>query len=415
MNNLPNGWQAYKLGDFMEFKNGLNFNKSNNGEKIKIVGVSDFQNLSELHSTNNLDVINVSNKLNDDYLLKNEDLLFVRSNGNKNLIGRCLYFPNVQERVSFSGFTIRGRVDKNFALPLYVASFARSNIMKRQIRRNGGGTNISNLSQQILNDINLNLPPLPEQEKIAEILTTWDKAINTAEKLLINSEQQKKALMQQLLTGKKRLKDESGKVFCGDWTICYVEDILNVRNEKQVPTQDVPLYSLTIEKGITPKSARYNREFLVKNTDSKKYKLVKSKDIVYNPANLRWGAINFSNLKYSVVVSPIYEVLYIKNEHINNFKFIAYKLMSSNQINKFASMVEGTLSERMAVKIKPFLKTKLTLPPTLEEQQAIAQVLTTADQQIDNLKQQISKLKQEKKALMQVLLSGKVRVNVEDF
>ena len=253
------------------------------------------------------------------------------------------------------------------------------------------------------------IPPLTEQKKIAQILSTWDKAITTTEQLLANSQQQKKALMQQLLTGKKRFAG-----FGGEWKWIRVSDLLKVRKEKQIPTDDIPLFSLTIENGVTPKSDRYNREFLVKNSDEKKYKVVHPKDIVYNPANLRWGAINFSRVNHAVVVSPIYEVLYIRDKACVSLEFIAQKLMTPDQINRFAAMVEGTLVERMAVKIEPFLATKLSIPPSIEEQQKIATVLTTADQKIDNLRTQLNHLKQEKKALMQQLLTGKWRVKVEE-
>uniref|UniRef100_A0A486XFM9 Type I restriction-modification system, specificity subunit S n=1 Tax=Rheinheimera sp. BAL341 TaxID=1708203 RepID=A0A486XFM9_9GAMM len=271
-----------------------------------------------------------------------------------------------------------------------------------------------NINLQVLKPLLILTPPLPEQRKIAAILSTWDKAITTTEQLLANSQQQKKALMQQLLTGKKRLLDENGERFRGEWKWSKVSDLLKVRKEKQVPTEDIPLFSLTIEDGVTPKSDRYNREFLVKNTDEKKYKLVNPKDIVYNPANLRWGAINFSRIDHSVVVSPIYEVLFLKDENKTSLEFIAQKLMTPDQIGRFAAMVEGTLVERMAVKIEPFLATKLSVPPTLEEQQKIASVLTVADEEISALQQKIETLKQEKKALMQQLLTGKRRVKVDE-
>ncbi len=277
----------------------------------------------------------------------------------------------------------------------------------------GHGT--GRLDTHSIQDHPVNLPPLPEQKKIAKILSTWDKAITTTEQLLANSQQQKKALMQQLLTGKKRLLDKNGVRFNGEWKWLKVSDLLKVRKEKQVPTENVPLFSLTIEDGITPKSDRYNREFLVKNTDEKKYKLVKPKDIVYNPANLRWGAINFSRIDHSVVVSPIYEVLFLKDENKSSLEFVAQKLMTPDQIGRFAAMVEGTLVERMAVKIEPFLATKLSVPPTLEEQRKIAAVLSNSDQEIAALQQKLDALKQEKKALMQQLLTGKRRVKVDEM
>ena len=275
-------------------------------------------------------------------------------------------------------------------------------------------TGVPGVNRNDLHAVKVGLPPYPEQKNIAQILSTWDKAITTTEQLLANSQQQKKALMQQLLTGKKRLLDKNGVRFSGEWKWLKVSDLLKVRKEKQVPTKDVPLFSLTIEDGITPKSDRYNREFLVKNTDEKKYKLVKPKDIVYNPANLRWGAINFSRMDHSVVVSPIYEVLFLKDKNKTSLEFIAQKLMTPDQIGRFAAMVEGTLVERMAVKIEPFLATKLSVSPTLEEQQKIAAVLSTADQEVSALQQKLDALKQEKKALMQQLLTGKRRVKIDN-
>jgi len=406
---LPNGWLKQSFGHIASFKNGLNFTKSDTGEVIKIVGVGDFKNHSVLSNIETLDSVQVAGSVSEAELLQSGDLLFVRSNGNKDLIGRCLYFPNVKERLAYSGFTIRGRVDNSQLLSEYASYLMRSSLVKKQFSQNGGGTNISNLSQQILNDIVFPLPPLPEQIKIAEILSTWDNAINTVQKLLANSQQQKKSLMQQLLTGKKRFAG-----FEGEWKWIRVSDLLEVRKERQIPTDDIPLFSLTIENGVTPKSDRYNREFLVKNSDEKKYKVVHPKDIVYNPANLRWGAINFSRVNHAVVVSPIYEVLYIRDKACVSLEFVAQKLMTPDQINRFAAMVEGTLVERMAVKIEPFLATKLSIPPSIEEQKKIATLLTTADQEIDNLRAQLNHLKQEKKALMQQLLTGKRRVKVEE-
>ena len=277
----------------------------------------------------------------------------------------------------------------------------------------GTSGSMKNITQDELLSLKIAIPPLPEQKKIAQILSTWDQAITATEQLLTNSQQQKKALMQQLLTGKKRLLDDSGVVFSGEWEQVKVSDLLKNRKEKQIPTADVPLFSLTIEDGVTPKSDRYNREFLVKNTDEKKYKVVRPKDIVYNPANLRWGAINYSRVAHSVVVSPIYEVLYVAEKDKISLEFIAQKLMTRDQINRFAAMVEGTLVERMAVKIEPFLATKLSIPPSLKEQQEIAAVLSAADQEIETLQKKLECLKQEKKALMQQLLTGKRRVKVD--
>jgi type I restriction enzyme S subunit len=270
-------------------------------------------------------------------------------------------------------------------------------------------TGVPGVNRNDLHAINVIVPPFSEQKKIAKVLSTWDKAITTTEKLLANNQQQKKALMQQLLFGKWRLPE-----FRSAWQEIQLKNLLSVRQEKQTPSKNVPLYSLTIEDGITPKTERYNREALVKDKDSKKYKIVKPNDIVFNPANLRWGAINISKLSHDVVVSPIYEVLFIRDSSKTSASFLAQSLMSSHQIAKFAAMTEGTLVERQAVKIEPFLAAKVYMPDTLEEQQKIAQVLTNADLEIEILQQKLACLKQEKTALMQQLLTGKRRVKVDE-
>ena len=126
---VPDGWNMSSLGEVMDFKNGLNFKKEDAGEAIKIVGVKDFKGFTELMDFQSLDMIKVADKIKDDELLKSGDLLFVRSNGNKDLIGRCLYFPSVEEKLSFSGFTIRGRVSSEMAITEYDAAFARSQVM----------------------------------------------------------------------------------------------------------------------------------------------------------------------------------------------------------------------------------------------------------------------------------------------
>jgi len=327
--------------------------------------------------------------------------------------GRVAIVPETLSGANITQDTARIRVSSNDD-PIYVYYALQSPSVQRQIELNTIGQAVKGINIAEVKKLKIFHPNGSEQKKIAQILSTWDKAITVTEKLLANSQQQKKALMQQLLTGKKRLLDKNGVRFGGEWKWLKVSDLLKVRKEKQVPTEDVPLFSLTIEGGVTPKSDRYNREFLVKKTDEKKYKLVKPKDIVYNPANLRWGAINFSRVEHSVVVSPIYEVLFLKNEDKTSLEFIAQKLMMPDQIGRFAAMVEGTLVERMAVKIEPFLATKLSVPTTLEEQQKIAAVLTAADQEIAALQKKIDALKQEKKALMQQLLTGKRRVKIEE-
>lgn len=187
------------------------------------------------------------------------------------------------------------------------------------------------------------------------------------------------------------------------WAAMPVSDILTVRDKRCPPSADAPLFSLTIENGVTAKSNRYNREFLVADPGNKKYKLVRPNDIVYNPSNLRWGAINYSQLDHPVVVSPIYEVLHVTDTETTEFDFIARALMRPEQIARFIEKGQGTLVERIAVNIEFFLETSLPIPPSPAEQRKIAACLGSLDEWIGAESAKLEALRSHKKGLMQQL------------
>ncbi|MEI4966275.1 restriction endonuclease subunit S [Aeromonas caviae] len=402
---VPNGWNRTTLGEIAEFKNGLNFTKSDKGEAIKIVGVGDFKDFAELRSTDLLETIYVNNRVRDEELLEDGDLLFVRSNGNKDLIGRCLFFPAVATRLSYSGFTIRGRVNKDFALPEYISLVARSSLMKQQISRNGGGTNISNLSQQILSDVVFLLPPLHEQKKIAKILSTWDKAITTTEQLLANSQQQKKALMQQLLTGKKRLLDSNGVRFSGEWNWLKACELFKTISRKN-NSETEELLAVTQDQGVLPRSM-LERRVVMPDGSTLGYKLVVPGNFIISLRSFQ-GGLEYSS--YRGLVSPAYTVL--EPIRLIDDEFYKQYYKSYDFIGHLAVAVIG-IRDGKQISYEDFSFLKLPYP-CLEEQQKIAAVLSTADQGITALQQKLNALKQEKKALMQQLLTGKRRVKVEE-
>ena len=215
----PDEWRVHSLGELMSFRNGLNFTQSDSGEEIKLVGVADFKSHSALQDTAQLQRVRVAGQVAEADLMASGDLLLVRSNGNKALIGRCLYFPQVNERLSFSGFTIRGRVDRDRLDPEFAAYLMRSPSVSAQMHEGGSGTNISNLSQEILNRIRVAVPPLPEQRGITAVLRAWDTAISIAKKLHQISHLHKQALSRRLLSGTTRLD-------AGQWSKCAIGEFL---------------------------------------------------------------------------------------------------------------------------------------------------------------------------------------------
>ena len=210
-------WEEFRFGQLAKFKNGLNYNQDNaqdNAEKgLKIIGVSDFQNFFSI-SYEKLNQLSGFDNIDESYLLKESDIIFVRSNGNKALIGRALFITNIySEKVTYSGFAIRARITSSSIIPIIAAYLFQRSKTKQQILIESGGTNISNLNQEILSKIVFFLPTLPEQQKIASFLTAIDAKIEQLTKKKALLEQYKKGVMQQLFSQQRRFKDDEGNEF----------------------------------------------------------------------------------------------------------------------------------------------------------------------------------------------------------
>ncbi len=268
----------------------------------------------------------------------------------------------------------------------------------------GGTGNQSNVGISDLRELDIFLPTISDQKAIADLLSTWDEAIEKTERLIQAKEKGLNALYQSYF----RADNATAK----KWELIKVGRFLTPRNERAVPSDQQPLYSLTIENGVTEKTKRYNREFLVKDTGNKTYKVVHPGDIVFNPANLRWGAIARSEAAHTVVLSPIYEVLQIKEGAIDP-DFLTHALTCPRQIAIYATKTEGTLIERMAVKLDVFLLLKIRVPCSLSEQKEIAKTFDAVKHEIDLLKQLADKYKTQKRGLMQKMLTGEWRVKPE--
>ena len=152
-----------KLGDIAELKNGLNYNKSEKGNHTKILGVGDFKNRFSI-DTEKLQTIETNAMVKDEYLLEQGDIIFVRSNGNKQLIGRSILIEKADEPTTFSGFCIRCRLKDESISSEFLCHFLKSSVIRNMLIEGGGGANISNLNQKMLSDINVPLISFSDQQ-----------------------------------------------------------------------------------------------------------------------------------------------------------------------------------------------------------------------------------------------------------
>ena len=168
------GWEVKKFSEVASFKNGLNFGKNENGYSYKILGVGDFKNNYVVNSSL-LEYINLNDELSSDYFLKPEDIVFVRSNGSKELVGRCVSV-DCTEPTTYSGFCIRCRLDENSGvLPMYLLYVCKNKGIREYLTQSGRGCNISNVNQKILNSTDIIIPPVSKQELFIQRIELIEK------------------------------------------------------------------------------------------------------------------------------------------------------------------------------------------------------------------------------------------------
>ena len=262
------------------------------------------------------------------------------------------------------------------------------------ITRQGAGR--YKLTKEALIKLPLQCPPIEEQRKIISILTTQDKVIDLKEKLLGEKQRQKKYLMQQLLTGKKRLPG-----FYGAWSFPKAKEIFQSVSDKD-HKGDLAVLSSTQDRGIVPRDEvdidiKYDACSLVN------YKKVSKGNFVISLRSFQ-GGIEYST--YTGRVSPAYTVLSSRKEISDGYYKQFFK--STDYINRLNVAVYG-IRDGKQISYEDFGRLRIPYPP-IKEQDAIAEVLSTADHEIDLLQQDIEQEKQKKKALMQLLLTGIVRV-----
>ena len=328
-------------------------------------------------------------------------------------IGTVVNFSN-EERYILSqgvyGLKLNDDLDKKYLSYLSNTAFYRKVMQRIMV----GSTQVHIRTPEYL-DLEIQLPPLPEQQKIAKILSTWDKAISTTERLIDNSTQQKKALMQQLLTGKKRLLDESGKRFEGEWEEKTLNEISKITRLAGAEYSDVwevdPSGEIIALRGYNIGNNTVNLRDIERITTEMSEKLSRSKlyenDIVFPcVGSIGKAYLVKENDKFHINQN----IAKITPNELVDSLYLTYCLLSNDCMEQI--LMFNTSSSQPNVLVGNLRKFQFNLPSLMVEQQKIATVLTNADKEIELLEQQLADLQQEKKALMQVLLTGKKRVVV---
>lgn len=247
------------------------------------------------------------------------------------------------------------------------------------------------------------LPPMEEQQNIAKVLNTWDKAIEKQTQLIEKLELRKKGLMQQLLTGKKRLPG-----FGGEWKNIAIKDFAIEVSLKNNRNENWEVLSCTKYDGLVPSLQYFGRQVFSK--DITQYKIVPQYCFAYATNHIEEGSIGYQSIYKNSLISPMYTVFKTDSNMIDDI--FLYKLLKSHRaIYLYNVMMEGSIDRRGGLRWDNFSTIKFLLPD-IKEQSAIADILVSCDNEILLAKQKLNKFRQQKKGLMQVLLTGKKRVNI---
>lgn len=391
---IPQEWLISPLGSLLEFKNGVNADKGKYGSGIKMISVMDVLKNTPIHYNDIIGQVDIDENTLNTYCINYGDILFQRSSETAEDAGKSnVYLDN--EKTTYSGFVIRGKKKADYC-PYFLNEALKKEEVRKQLIRNAAGSQHINIGQESLEKIEVCLPSATEQEKIAEILMKWDKAIELQEKTIEKLHTKRDAVVQRVIKKKE------------GWHKEILSNILVERTEFATKEDGYPHASLTMD-GVTQKTDRYNRDFLVKS-DDKKYKVTHYNDICYNPANLKFGVVCVNKYENDAIFSPIY-ITYEVNPQYNT-DFIGSILCSADFIRYIRKYEEGTVYERQAVKSSDLLRGVIWVPDTKEEQDQIASIISEINTYIQKQVDYCNSLKQQRKALQQYLLNGIVRVEV---
>ena len=324
-------------------------------------------------------------------MLCNGDIVMVKTGSS---FGKVAFVDNLPQEATINPqFVIINNIkcDNKWLCYLFDSDCIQKNVHKIVV----GGA-IPTMSQEEIANFKIAVPTLPEQQRIVSVLSLWDTAIAKQTALIEQLALRKRGLMQQLLTGKKRLKG-----FEGEWKEVRLGEVFDERNETN--RGDLPLLSITGDKGIIYQSESDKRD--ISNEDKSKYKRICPNDIGYNTMRMWQGRSALSELEG--IVSPAYTIV-IPKDNVD-VRFMAMLIQQPRVVYGFWTHSQGLVSDTLNCKFPDFCQVKVTIP-TRKEQTAIADCFVEIDKEIEIQKQKLAAMQEQKKGLMQVLLTGKKRI-----
>ena len=263
------------------------------------------------------------------------------------------------------------------------------------------GSGVPTLNRNDVHVSKVAVPPKQEQNRIVEVLELWDTAIEKQSELIEKLKLRKSALMQQLLTGKKRLPG-----FNGGWKHVPIKTFAKEVSNRNVGRANHIVLSCTKYDGLVPSLEYFGKQ--IYSNDLSSYKIIPQGHFAYATNHIEEGSIGYQSNYENGLISPMYTVFSTDNKMVDD-TFLFAVLKSHHLIYLYQSMMEGSINRRGGLRWDTFSTIKMDLPP-LREQKAISAFLKDADKEIELANKKLNNLQSQKRGLMQQLLSGKKRI-----
>ena len=394
---IPEDWEVKKLGELGKIINGLTYSPENIKENGTLVlRSSNVQNDKIVYDDNVFVEENISFNPT-----KKDDVLICVRNGSRGLIGKTALIDEQASNVAFGAFMAIYRSNSNN----YIYNYFKSNYFFKEVHKNLGAT-INSINNNDLKKFKIPLPPLAEQKKIADCLSNWDSAIEKQNTLINALTDRKKALMQKLLTGKKRLPG-----FSEEWKEVKLGDLFEKINRKN-EEGNTNVVTISAQRGFVKQTDFFNKSVASETLDN--YSLIYHGEFCYNKSysnGYPLGATKRLIAFEKAVVTTLYICFKIKDQKKSNGSFFE-QFFEANSLDRSLIKIAqegGRAHGLLNVSLSDFFNIKIKLPP-IEEQTAIAEILAAADRELQLQKEKLAQLQAQKKGLMQVLLTGKKRL-----
>lgn len=413
LGKIPWDWEVKLFGEVFEYLNTPSFSRENlTTEKTK--NEIYYIHYGDIHATYNSEVLDFELEkrvpfLKDEFYrenftyLKEGDLVIADASEDYKGIGSSIEIRNIRDKKVIGGLhTLVARDNSTLTVNGFRTYIFRNPYVHNEIKKIATGISVYGISKSNLSNLKLPLPPIPEQSRIAEVLGVWDKAISNLQATIVQVELRNKWLMHELLTGKRRLHG-----FSGEWKRIHIYEVakeVSIRNKKN---KQLTVLSCTKYDGLVDSLEYWGRQIF--SEDISTYKIVPKNHFAYATNHIEEGSIGFQSLYYEALISPMYTIFKTEKSIIDDFFF---KLLKSHRlIYEYNTRMEGSIDRRGGLRWDAFSIIKINLP-SLEEQTALIQVLQAADKEAQSLRTKLEKLKEQKKGLMQVLLTGKKRLEM---